>query len=151
MIDDTSAEPQIQDLVYSLATSPNFALDGICFAARQSGLYRSEDGGITWRSTYDSLDLEAPLATTAVVVSSNFGSDRSVFAGAQRASCAQLMAAGIGMWPFCPRRRRLFQLWSSHRISPMMARYLLGRWKTVFSVRLTEVAIGPPGTLACWI
>ncbi|MBM4467753.1 MAG: hypothetical protein FJ014_19760 [Chloroflexi bacterium] len=89
MIDDTRAEPQIQDLVYSLATSPDFAQDGICFAARQSGLYRSDDGGITWRTTYDSLDLEAPLATTAVVVSPPFippsggVSDRSVFAGVQ--------------------------------------------------------------------
>jgi photosystem II stability/assembly factor-like uncharacterized protein len=83
MIDDTRAEPQIQDLVYSLATSPDFAQDGICFAARQSGLYRSDDGGITWRAAYDSLDLEAPLATTAIVVSPTFVSDRSVFAGAQ--------------------------------------------------------------------
>jgi len=83
MIDDTNAEHQIQDLVYSLATSPNFAQDGICFAARQSGLYRSDDGGITWRTTYDSLDLGAPLATMAVVVSPGFVSDRSVFAGAQ--------------------------------------------------------------------
>jgi outer membrane protein assembly factor BamB len=83
MVDNTSAEPQIQDLVYSLATSLNFAQDGICFAARQSGLYRSDDGGITWRTTYDSLDLEAPLATTAVVVSPAFVSDGSVFAGVQ--------------------------------------------------------------------
>ena len=83
MVDDTGEETPIQDLVFSLAASPNFAQDGICFAARTSGLYRSDDGGITWRSTYDSLALEAPLATTAVVVSPNFGSDRSVFAGAQ--------------------------------------------------------------------
>jgi len=81
MVDDTGEETQIQDLVLSLAASPNFAQDGICFAARTSGLYRSDDGGITWRSTYDSLALEAPLATTTVVVSPNFGSDRSVFAG----------------------------------------------------------------------
>jgi photosystem II stability/assembly factor-like uncharacterized protein len=81
MVDDTGEETQTQDLVLSLAASPNFAQDGICFAARTSGLYRSDDGGITWRSTYDSLALEAPLATTAVVVSPNFGSDRSVFAG----------------------------------------------------------------------
>lgn len=83
MIDDTSAEPQIQDLVYSLAMSPNFAQDGICFAARRSGLYCSDDGGITWRTTYDSLHLESPLATMAVVVSPDFESDRNVFAGAQ--------------------------------------------------------------------
>jgi len=83
MVDNTGEETRLQDLVLSLAASPNFAQDGICFAARTSGLYRSDDGGITWRSTYDSLALEAPLATTAVVVSPNFGSDRSVFAGAQ--------------------------------------------------------------------
>lgn len=83
MVDDTGEETRIQNLVFSLAASPNFAQDGICFAARQSGLYRSDDGGITWRTTYDSLDLEAPLATMAVVVSPGFVSDRSVFAGVQ--------------------------------------------------------------------
>jgi photosystem II stability/assembly factor-like uncharacterized protein len=83
MVDDMSEETQIQDLIYSLATSPGFAQDRICFAAQQSGLYRSDDGGITWRTTYDSLDLESPLATTAVVVSPDFESDRNVFAGAQ--------------------------------------------------------------------
>jgi len=76
-------ETQVQDLVYALAVSPDFDQDGICFAARVSGLYRSDDGGATWHSTYDSLGLEAPLATTTVVVSPDFKSDHSVFAGAQ--------------------------------------------------------------------
>ena len=71
----------IQDITYSLAMSPSFAQDGICFAARSSGLYRSEDGGDTWHFAYDALDLEAPLATMAVVVSPDFESDQSVFAG----------------------------------------------------------------------
>jgi photosystem II stability/assembly factor-like uncharacterized protein len=75
-------ETQVQDLVYALATSPNFAQDGICFAARPSGLYRSDDGGHTWRFTYGALNLTQPLATTAVVVSPDFASDQSVFAGA---------------------------------------------------------------------
>jgi photosystem II stability/assembly factor-like uncharacterized protein len=74
-------ETQMQDLVYSIAPSPNFAQDGVCFAARQSGLYRSSDGGSTWVLAYDSLDLEARLVTTAVAVSPDFESDRSVFAG----------------------------------------------------------------------
>ena len=82
--DTTSSEDtQLQDFVYALAPSPHFAQDGICFAARRSGLYRSDDGGANWRSTYDSLNLEAPLATTAVVVSPAFESDHSVFAGSQ--------------------------------------------------------------------
>ena len=75
-------ETRVQDLVYALATSPNFAQDGICFAARPSGLYRSDDGGHTWHFTYGSLNLAQPLPATAVVVSPDFASDQSVFAGA---------------------------------------------------------------------
>jgi len=83
MVDDMSEETQVQDLVYSLATPSSFAQDGVCFAARFSGLYRSDDGGVNWHSAYGSLNLEAPLATTAVAVSPDFESDRSVFAGVQ--------------------------------------------------------------------
>jgi len=74
-------ENRIEDVTYALATSPNFARDGICFAARGSGLYRSHDGGEAWQFAYDGLNLEAPLATMAVVVSPYFESDGSVFAG----------------------------------------------------------------------
>jgi photosystem II stability/assembly factor-like uncharacterized protein len=71
----------IQDFVYAIATSPGYADDGVCFAARATGLYRSEDGGVTWHQATDSLELTAPLVTPSVVVSPDFGSDRSVFAG----------------------------------------------------------------------
>jgi len=82
IVDDMALEePQFQDIVYSLATSPRFGQDGICFAARHSGLYRSDDGGLTWRVTYDSLNIEGPLTTTAVVISPHFETDQSVFAG----------------------------------------------------------------------
>ena len=81
MVDDTREGAQAKDLVYSLATSPGFARDGICFAARRSGLYRSDDGGITWHFAYDSLSLDAPLTTTAVAVSPDFESDRNLFCG----------------------------------------------------------------------
>ena len=74
-------EIPVQDITYALATSPNFAQDGICFAARGAGLYRSEDGGETWQFAYGSLDLKAPLPTMAVVVSPDFASDGNVFAG----------------------------------------------------------------------
>lgn len=60
-----------QDFVYCLVTSPNFDQDGLIFAAKQSGLYRSLDGGQTWDDAYLSLDLEAPLPTTFVEVVSN--------------------------------------------------------------------------------
>jgi photosystem II stability/assembly factor-like uncharacterized protein len=74
-------EHPLQDITYALAASPNFAQDGVCFAARRSGLYRSEDGGSTWRSAYEALELETPLATMAVAESPSFESDHSVFAG----------------------------------------------------------------------
>jgi photosystem II stability/assembly factor-like uncharacterized protein len=69
------------DIVHALAASPNFAQDGVCFAARQSGLYRSEDSGESWQFAYESLQLEAELVTAAVAVSPNFVEDRHVFAG----------------------------------------------------------------------
>jgi photosystem II stability/assembly factor-like uncharacterized protein len=75
-------EIQVQDITYSLAASPDFANDGVCFAARGSGLYRSDDRGDTWQFALETLNLEGPLATLAVAVSPDFASDHSVFVGA---------------------------------------------------------------------
>jgi photosystem II stability/assembly factor-like uncharacterized protein len=74
-------ETQLQDITYAVAASPNFEQDGICFAPRGSGLYRSEDGGETWQPAYGRLNLESPLPTMAVAISPDFASDRTVFAG----------------------------------------------------------------------
>jgi photosystem II stability/assembly factor-like uncharacterized protein len=84
-VNDTPVEEaQTQDIVYALATSPAFAqAEGdICFAARFSGLYRSDDGGASWHFAYDSLDLTEPLAATAVAFSPDFETDQTVFVGA---------------------------------------------------------------------
>jgi photosystem II stability/assembly factor-like uncharacterized protein len=79
-VNELTSHPQ--DLVYALAASPNFRADGICFAARTSGLYVSRDGGSNWESAYASLGLPAPLMTTAVALSPGFGtSDQLVIAG----------------------------------------------------------------------
>lgn len=72
---------QIPDIVYAIACSSAFDRDGICFAARYSGLEQSSDGGATWRSAYDSLGIDTPLATLAVALSPDFEADHSVFAG----------------------------------------------------------------------
>lgn len=64
------------DAVYALAASPEFARDGICFAACGSGLYRSGDGGESWRK----LRASSESITTALAVSPAFAQDRSVFA-----------------------------------------------------------------------
>jgi photosystem II stability/assembly factor-like uncharacterized protein len=74
-------DSQLQDIVYALAASPNFASDGVCFAARQSGLLRSDDGGRTWRSLFDGLGLETLLSATSAALSPGFESDGAVFAG----------------------------------------------------------------------
>jgi photosystem II stability/assembly factor-like uncharacterized protein len=74
-------ETQLDEIVYALAASPAFEEDGICFAARPTGLYCSQDGGHTWTDAYASLELEAQLTTAAVILSPAFETDRSVFAG----------------------------------------------------------------------
>jgi photosystem II stability/assembly factor-like uncharacterized protein len=70
-----------RDTTYAIAVSPDFARDGICFVARASGLYRSDDGGMSWRSAYEALKLETPLTTTAVTVPPTYRSDAAVFCG----------------------------------------------------------------------
>jgi photosystem II stability/assembly factor-like uncharacterized protein len=77
MVDETA----MQDVVHSLAASPDFARDGVCFAARPSGLYRSSDGGLTWQPAYASLPSDGPFPTAAVALSPDFASDHSLFAG----------------------------------------------------------------------
>ena len=64
------------DSPYALAASPDFARDGLCFAACRSGLYRSRDGGASWGR----LRASSEPVTTAVAVSPAFREDRSVFA-----------------------------------------------------------------------
>ncbi len=71
-----------QDTVFSLAISPNFLHDGICFAAKRSGLYRSQDGGETWEYAYKSLTSNS-IPTLAVCLSPSFDQDRLVFAGTE--------------------------------------------------------------------
>lgn len=82
MTDDLLPEPtDLPDQVNALAASPRFEQDGICFAAQNSGLYRSEDGGRSWHSAYSSLTVDAPLTTTTVALSPDFASDQHLFAG----------------------------------------------------------------------
>lgn len=56
------------DFVYCLAASPNIMKDGLAFAAKKSGLYRSADKGKTWKDAFASLNLSAPLPITFAAV-----------------------------------------------------------------------------------
>jgi ligand-binding sensor domain-containing protein len=53
----------MSDTLYALA-----AADGQLYAARESGLYRSEDRGAHWSALYEPLGLDTPLPTTCVAV-----------------------------------------------------------------------------------
>src|SRR5262245_46657471 len=74
-------EVQLEELVYALASPPDRNQAQVIFAARPSGLYRSDDGGLTWHSSYTSLNLTEPLPTTTVAFSPDFSADRTLFAG----------------------------------------------------------------------
>ena len=51
------------------------------FAACSSGLYRSDDGGLNWRSALDTLALTEPIPVVSVALSPTFTIDRTVVAG----------------------------------------------------------------------
>jgi len=65
------------DPIYGLAAIDQRHL----FAACASGLRYSDDGGTTWHSAYESLNLTQTLTTTTVALSPDFASDQTVFAG----------------------------------------------------------------------
>ena len=71
----------LQDIVYAIAASPQFAKDQYCFAAKKSGLYRSENGGKTWEFTFTTLEMDPP-PTMAIAISPDFEHDQTLFVGA---------------------------------------------------------------------
>lgn len=75
---------QDADLVYAFAAVPGFkpGKAGIVFSARGTGLYKSQDGGLTWEFALENLELSEPLPATTVAVSPAFHHDRLVLAGA---------------------------------------------------------------------
>ena len=66
----------LQDYVYKLVGSAR-----TFFAARNSGLYRTDDGGRTWQMAYQSLGLSEPVPTLTVAISPDFEHDPRIFAG----------------------------------------------------------------------
>jgi photosystem II stability/assembly factor-like uncharacterized protein len=70
------------NFVHSIALSPVFQRDQTCFAAQQSGLYRSVDAGKTWENMTISLSQGVPLAVQLVAFSPDFEHDRTIYATA---------------------------------------------------------------------
>src|SRR5687767_14652214 len=79
--DPATIDASLSDPLHALVASPGFATDGLCFAARQSGLYRSDDGGTIWTPALTEATGAAP-AVTCVAFAPDGDGDRSVFAGA---------------------------------------------------------------------
>ena len=131
-------DSHIQGTNYSPAIFSNLRPDGICFAAHASGLYRSNDGGLTWRTSYGSLELDTSLATPAVALFPDFtsASDRSGHAQAlaephSRISRMSTKIKGfIRQYPF-------------HRLNPLI--WLLWRYNNdiTFSTRKTKIHAAP--------
>jgi len=75
---------QQADLVFSFCAVPKRETGkaDLIFSGRNSGLYKSQDGGHTWEYALQSLNLTGPLPVSAVAVSPVFDHDGLVLAGA---------------------------------------------------------------------
>lgn len=71
------------DLVYAFAAAPGASAgqSGLCFAATNSGLRRSLDGGQTWADALETLELSEPLPVTSLALSPVFDKEMRVLAG----------------------------------------------------------------------
>jgi photosystem II stability/assembly factor-like uncharacterized protein len=68
--------------VYALAAPTSFGQPGVaCFAARRTGLVRSENGGQAWLDAYTAFLSGMLLATSSVALSPEYEHDHIVFAG----------------------------------------------------------------------
>jgi hypothetical protein len=85
MSDYPPAQYAASDMVYALATSADFVSfeRGVCYAAKESGLYSSADG-VSWQLAYGGLNLNSPLATTAVAIAPDGGVFAGVHGGVMR-------------------------------------------------------------------
>ena len=72
-----------QDFIYNLTAAAGFGSPsgGVCFAARNAGLFRSDDGGQTWTDATLSLQLSEPVAATAVAMPTDFERNHVILAG----------------------------------------------------------------------
>jgi photosystem II stability/assembly factor-like uncharacterized protein len=71
------------EIIYSLTSAASFGVDpqAHCYAACSTGLKRSTDGGKTWQSAFDSLNLTEPVPVTTALLPPGSSSQSLVFAG----------------------------------------------------------------------
>ncbi len=78
-----SDESESQDFIYQITATPKFGTGQISigYAARNAGLFRSTDGGVSWHDGTHTLQLSEPVAATSVVIPGTFENDHIVIAG----------------------------------------------------------------------
>lgn len=81
MTDYSIDDVEVEEYVYGVAAASNRDGAEVCYVARYSGLYQSDDGGQTWRSLFDVFGLDTPPPATCVALSPAFERDRRIFAG----------------------------------------------------------------------
>ena len=70
------------NFIYGLVAARAGDAAQVLLAAKRSGLYRSDDAGRTWLDLFAALNLSEPIPALAVAASTDFRSDRTLFAGA---------------------------------------------------------------------
>ena len=72
------------DVVHAFVASPQFADDQLCFSARDSGLWRSDDGGLSFDHVYAAPAPGRPVTATCLAFASDAASadGQTIFAGA---------------------------------------------------------------------
>lgn len=81
----TASPPQtpilVDDIVHAFAALPPLDDNVVFLCARQSGLYRSTNDGNDWQSVLNSIAPNRPFTATAIALSPQFASDRTLMVG----------------------------------------------------------------------
>ena len=79
----TEDKSTTEDFIYGMAASALFdaGKGGVIFAARNTGLFGSYDGGETWQRTLTEIDPDRLVAVTAVALPVDFERDHTVICG----------------------------------------------------------------------
>jgi photosystem II stability/assembly factor-like uncharacterized protein len=79
----TEDDSTTQDFIYGMAASAAFdaGKGGVIFSAHNSGLFRSDDGGQSWKQAINLPEADQGVAVTAVALPADFERDHTVLCG----------------------------------------------------------------------
>jgi photosystem II stability/assembly factor-like uncharacterized protein len=70
------------DVVHAFIASPEFALDRVCLSARESGIWRSDDGGASFRQVFGAASAGGTATATCFAFAPGYERNQTVWAGA---------------------------------------------------------------------